>query len=336
MRLFGTFTRGMLAVALVSLAALPCRAQDAPSASELFERGLAALKRGDYVAACPALAESYRREPLAGALFTLAECEARAGKVASSWLHFGEYLELYKKMDAARQSAQRERAGEARRQRKLLEPDVPYLTIAVKNADDDALLERSGEAVPRDQWNKALPVDPGVHRLRLHAPDGREKKALVQLGRAERLEVPLALPPPKPKPKPKPVPAGGSAPPVDGEAPTSGWTIGGWVAVGLSIAGIGATTGATIALLSRKSTVDDSCVGTLCDAEGLDATEDITALSVLGSVGFGVAVAGAAASFPLFLLGASDDAPQVGLRISALPNVAGTSAPASATVTVRW
>src|ERR1051325_3142120 len=64
--------------------------RDAAAAEALFDEGKALYAKGDYQAACPKLAESYRLDPGTGALFALALCHERAGKPASAWVEFME------------------------------------------------------------------------------------------------------------------------------------------------------------------------------------------------------------------------------------------------------
>ncbi len=61
-----------VALALCALA-MPARAKPSSDAEALFESGLREMRAGNYALGCPRLAESYQLEPLAGALFTLAE-----------------------------------------------------------------------------------------------------------------------------------------------------------------------------------------------------------------------------------------------------------------------
>src|SRR5262245_38278640 len=65
--------------------------RDAAAAEVLFEAGKNLMERGDYAAACPKFEESYRLDPATGALFALALCHERAGKIATAWV---EYMEV--------------------------------------------------------------------------------------------------------------------------------------------------------------------------------------------------------------------------------------------------
>ena len=77
---------------LVISAPATAAAQDLAAAEALFSKGLADMEAGRYDAACPAIGESYRLDPRGGTLFTLAECEAKAGKIATAVARYDDAL----------------------------------------------------------------------------------------------------------------------------------------------------------------------------------------------------------------------------------------------------
>ena len=89
-----------------SLAALTMLLIAAPAAAdaaqEIFDKGVADCDVGRDEAACSAFLKSYRLEKRPVALFRLAECEEKAGRVATAALHYDEYLDLFERRDAAR------------------------------------------------------------------------------------------------------------------------------------------------------------------------------------------------------------------------------------------
>src|SRR4051812_21352406 len=88
-----------------SLAA-PAGAQDVATAEALFNRGVADMDARRYTTACPALAESQRLDPRPGRLFTLADCEALQGRIATAVALYGDYLALYARLTPAQQRTQ--------------------------------------------------------------------------------------------------------------------------------------------------------------------------------------------------------------------------------------
>ena len=117
------------AFACASAIPLPALAQDAAAAAALYDRGLSDMLAGKLSSACPALAESYRLDPLPGALFTLAECEGKAGRCATAVARYDEYLATYARLPAKEKAGQKGRNKLAEAARRKLLPNVPTVTI---------------------------------------------------------------------------------------------------------------------------------------------------------------------------------------------------------------
>lgn len=161
----------------------------------MFQRGLAEMMAGRYATACPALAESLRLDHSPGTLFTLAECEAKAGRVATALYHYREFLALVAELPAPRRARQREREEIARAQREALLPRVPTLGLHLpKNAPPDLIVRRDGAVVPAAELGRAVPVNPGVRRVRVEDREGRFAEVDVPLLEGERREIRVPLP----------------------------------------------------------------------------------------------------------------------------------------------
>ena len=138
------------------------RADETGSAAALFQNGLQAMQATHYPEACPKLAESYWLDPRPGVLFTLAECEAKWGRVASALAHYDDYLRLYASMPAGLQAVQRERSDIAHHQRAALADRVPTLALVLPpSAPAGVVVRRGGVALGAPSIGVALPVDPG-------------------------------------------------------------------------------------------------------------------------------------------------------------------------------
>ena len=83
---------------VVTFLAHHAMAQDPSSAAPLFDRGLEDMLAGRYETGCPSLAESHRLEPRPGTLFTVAECFAKWGKVATAFRYYEQYLSVFAQM----------------------------------------------------------------------------------------------------------------------------------------------------------------------------------------------------------------------------------------------
>src|SRR5262252_4543747 len=94
---------------LLSTTSNDARAQDVAVAEALFNRGLADMQAGKFDTGCPAIGESYRLDPRPGTLFTLAECEAKAGHYATAVARYDDYLSLYSRLSADQQAKQKGR-----------------------------------------------------------------------------------------------------------------------------------------------------------------------------------------------------------------------------------
>jgi hypothetical protein len=274
-------------------------AQNGATAQALFEQGVRDLEAGRLDRACPALAESQRLDPHPGTLFALAECEAKAGKVASAVGHYQDYLGLVSRLSAEQAERHAERAASARAQVEALRPKVPTLALVLPASAPPALIvERDGMALQGPALGVPLPVDPGEHVVVTRLPAGGEVRATVTLafGEAKRLELQIPAPPPA-------VEAPGSKHALSANAAGETNTLRqwGWALGGVGLAGVltGSITG--IVVLQKKATVDDHCEETLCDGEGKKAADSGKTLATVSSVAFGVGLTAVAASIVLLI-----------------------------------
>jgi hypothetical protein len=270
-------------------------AQETAAASALFERGLAAMEAGRYDEGCPALEESYRIEPLAGVLFTSAECHAKWGKTATAVARYQDYLNAFERMPASQRVKQRGRDDVAKKQIAALEPKVPKLSVSLPpDAPPQTVVKRGGVVLGRPSLGVPIPVDPGEHIFTTEVPGGspHEQRISVQPGETKSvvLEIEQAG---GPEAKPRAHAAAGAASASSAPEPggSSQRTLG-YVIGGIGVAGViaGSVTGALV--FSKKSTVDDNCQDTLCNAEGKDAADSAKTLGLVSNIAFGVGAAG--------------------------------------------
>jgi hypothetical protein len=336
------------ALAALSLAA-PTRAQPAtPAASgaqqadELFASGVEAMKLRDWAAACPAIAQSYRLDPLPGALFTLAECRARAGKVASATRDFERYLELTASLPDDQRAQQQERIPVAERRRRELDARVPRLTIeAPADLPSDVLVELDGAALSRQQLGVPLALDPGPHRLLVRVA-GRESDIRITLAEGELRRIRLAVPRERElAPAPAATPAIPTAIPpprvstgdtaTDDVAP-SGLLIAGWTSVAVGAVGLVVAATAGLVLLGKKDTIDANCSGTACNDVGLAEAEDVPTLDTLGTSAFVVGGVLTTAGLVMLLVDSTQQPSATGWHLV----VGHDHADAGATLQLRW
>lgn len=287
-------------------------AQDLAAAEALFNKGLEEMQKGNFKVGCPALAESHRLDPRAGTLFTLAECEAKAGKVATAVARYEDYLRAFERLDPAAQERQRARADAAHAKKAELAPLVPVLTLKLPaSAPSGTVVTRDGVALSGPAIGLPLPFDPGDHVVTTQAPGGPVHEHRVKLALKERRTVelvvdavPVAAVPVAPVATPAPASEAPVAPahtePSAQDSGPSPRRIGAYVAGGVGVIGLvaGAVTGGMV--LGKKGDIEDGCVDEggeqRCNAVGADALDSAQTLGLVSTIGFGVGIAGLGAA----------------------------------------
>lgn len=277
----------LLSLALVSRAHV-ARADDPAAAGPLFDRGLADMQAGRYDTGCPALADSYRLDPRPGTLFTLAECEAKAGKIGSALAHYRDYLARWQAMPPDQQTRQRERRDVATKQVAELAPLVPQLTITLRSPAPGTKVLRDDAELGSASLGVPLPVDPGDHVIVVLDATGHQSSQTVHVGKGESKAVELEAPQETPS------------------TPSSGGG-GFWRPLIYTTAGIGAAgivlslvTGAVA--LGKKGDISAGCNDTVCTPDGKAAADSAQTFAAVSTVTFIVGVTFGAASLVLFLV----------------------------------
>jgi hypothetical protein len=141
------------------------RAEEDALAEELFREGKRLVAEGDYEAACPKLAESYRLDPGGGTLLALALCHEAAGRTASAWADFTAAITLAKRDHRA------DREQIAREHAEALVPRLRRIRVRVASPGERGLsVLRDGALLGPAAWSVAAPVDPGDHVVEASAP----------------------------------------------------------------------------------------------------------------------------------------------------------------------
>ena len=289
--------RGGGAALLVALVTANASAQVnyPPNAAEdLYRSGLAEFQAGDYLHACPALAESYRLDPLPGALFTVATCELKAGKIASAFSRFGEFIHLADSLTPAQQLQQQTRRTVAEQQRRDLSVDLPYVRIALQGrSPSDTQIYLNGTLLLPESIGLELAVDPGEQVVEQRRGSRSLGIQRVVVAKGERKAVTVLLV---------------EAPPVVAAVPvatvqrsanalhTLGYALAGTGVAGLAL---GSVTG--LLALREKGIVHDECNGTKCSTRGKAAADSGKADGLVSTVSFGAGIAGLALGAALLL-----------------------------------
>lgn len=297
-------------VAFIAFSA-PSLAQDVVVADALFKRGVTDMNAGRFDTACPAIAESLRLDPRPGTYFTLAECEAKAGKIATAITRYEDYLNAYARLLPQQQKNHADRHKIATTQKDALLKEVPLLTLSLpKNAPTGTRVMRDGVELATLALGVALPVDPGEHVITVHVPGqpASEQRLTIEKGdkkvieldvKIQKTDVPKAPPPKVEPPRPPPPLATSNEPPPP--AGMSSRRIGAYALGGVGVAGIvvGAITGGLVFM--KKDTIEKNCDGPNCNRDGMDAVSSARGLGLVSTVSFIVGGAGVAGGGILLL-----------------------------------
>lgn len=184
-------TRVFLTAAVLLFSSVMASAKEEPSrAQELFDQGLKDMLAGKYETGCPALEESYELDPAPGALFTLAECEAKWGHDGRALELYEDYVDEYDAMSTEEQKGQGERPDIARKQIDKLSDKTGRVVIDVpSSAPAGTAVEIDGRRVDAEDYGEPKPVDPGTHTVTVTYPgeEPREYTVEVQEGESRRV-----------------------------------------------------------------------------------------------------------------------------------------------------
>jgi hypothetical protein len=294
----------LLALALVVAwpAIAAADGEDEAASTELFNAGRDLMRRGDYAAACPKLADSARLKPTVGALAKLAECEEHERRLVSAYTRWKQALNLARSLGD-------ERLPDVEAQVVRLDRLVAKVRVVAATAlppsavirIDDTTFSIAGLGVP-------LPVEIGPHVVSVSAPNARSWSTTVDV-REEGATASVTLPPleaVEPVAAEQP-PAQAVAPSLKagsqdvraalapGLSPDEARRSATWRTVGLAVAGTGLgalAAGGVLGAVAIRQRDQAHCVGTVCPDEPSASTlrsaktwaEGSTALLIAGGV----------------------------------------------------
>jgi hypothetical protein len=298
----------------------PCVAHAAPEdqkqrADQLYQDGRAAFAAGDYEKACPLLASYYEIEPSPGALFTLAECEARWGKSVRAVTHFEQFL--WQTQAADQTSVQQQRVQMANDQLTRFSQRVAHLLpklpqdakgpVQVK-LDGAPLTLPVAHAIVLEPGEHVLDVEGQQHVVFILAPAETKVLDVVAAQRAMPAEPrDSKQPPTQPEPQaPEQQPSRFTTPVI---------------ALG-AIGAAGIVTGSIAGALvfSKKSDIDAHCVSVVCDHTGKQAADSAQTMATVSTVGFVVGAVALAAGAALYIWQPTQPTPQSHASVYVVPN----------------
>ena len=303
----------VLSFCLIAYSSTPARgkeeaAEPPEQARELFKEGRRLIAAGEYSAAAARLEESIAIDDGMGTRFHLASCYEKLGKLASA---HAQYLDVAAR---AAEAGQVEREQAARERAAAVEPRLSRLRIDVMADEAELELARNGVAVPREEWNQDLPVDPGRYEIGATAPGKKSFSARADVPEGPALVVITVPELESREPRATPVAAQPAEPPEAAPAPATsepgeakrGLRTAAYVIGGVGLAALLA--GTTFALQYQTSYNDARAV---CRG-GVDCTQQEIALhdslvddskrsAALSYVGFGVGAVAALGATLLFV-----------------------------------
>jgi hypothetical protein len=286
---------------------------DIDRAERLFNSGVEDMLAGRFEQGCTRIAQSQKEDPKPGTVFTLAECFARWGRIASAATQYSAYLETVRALPPNQQAAHAERVLVAKSEYEKLLPDIPELVLVWPGAPPrDATVTVDGNEIDQETLGRARHVDPGQHMVAVSYSDGSQstRKVAVELGQTLRVILPSAS-------GDRPPPIVEDIPPATDGGKKRGTSQRTWAYIigGLGTAGVlvGAATG--IFVLQQKDVIDKNCNEFKeCNAEGLSAWRDAKAAGTVSTIAFAVGGAGLAVAIPLLLTAPSEPTDQAKRR----------------------
>ncbi len=216
-----------------------------------------------------------------GILYARADCRDREGKISAAVGLYDAYLRTFARMIGAQRQSHAPRASIAEARIKELGPLVPMVQfIWAEKPPEETKIIVDGVEFPAMTLDAKLPLEPGTHEIIVKLPGEPERKRTVILSKGGSTVVDLtplsesALEALKQPQKGNNVKSGAAKGKSDKKGAVDPWKIGGFVGIGLGVAGIvvGSVMGGKA--LKEKGVVDSHCNGDhRCDKEGLAAAD---------------------------------------------------------------
>jgi hypothetical protein len=279
--------------ACLSIAVASSASAQPRDAERFFTDGLTAMRSGDYGAACPMLAQSYRLDPLPGALFTLAECEASWGKLSAASAHYRTFVDRLTALPPARRDTFEERRRIAVERLVALTAVMPEIIVDVAApASSGIVVKRNGVAVEASSFGVGQKVDPGEYVVTAQANGTGVWERRLKLSELERARVAVPWPLPRsaaPRGEPPALSPSAFLPSADSAraaaSPMRGWV---YLAGGVGAAGLATGVVGGLLAMNDKSSIDTNCPNRLCNAMGQQAVNAGRIAGAVSTVGFSV------------------------------------------------
>jgi len=182
-------------------------ARDEAAARVLFAEARRLVAAGKFEEACPKFEDSLRLNAGIGTSFNLADCLEHVGRIASAWARFLDVAA------ATKVAGQPERERVARERAAALEPRLARLTVNVDSPMVGMVVQRDALVLTPSTFGVAVPIDPGVHAIKVTAPGKRPWSTDVTVPADEPTSISISVPTLEVLPEP-PAPLIAASPPL--------------------------------------------------------------------------------------------------------------------------
>ncbi|HYQ26360.1 MAG TPA: hypothetical protein VER04_04050 [Polyangiaceae bacterium] len=253
--------------------------------------------------------------------------------IARAQLKLGHWVEAYELFNRIKREPLEQpvstpvanAVADANRQLSTLDAQLPYVTLEVKGTDTQGVtVTMDGATVPSALIGVSHPVNPGPHKFRATSTTQASPEVTVDIKAAARQTVELVLAPnaavagapvapvavaAAAATPAQPAPAAPEPPPSPSDSSGSGMRVGGYVALGVGVVGVGLGTVFLLSANSKQKDADaafDACGGKACsgaDRAKVDSLDsDVASSKTLSLTSFVVGGAGLATGATLLVL----------------------------------
>lgn len=255
-------------------------AQASEIAKKLLDEAKQLREAGKISEACPLLDRSYEMDAKDGVLFARADCRDNERKIAAAVSLYEAYLRAYSRMTGTTKTNHSSRAAIAEGRIKDLKPLVPMVKfIWAEKPPADTQIRVDGVEYRASTLESKLPLEPGTHEIVVLLPGEKERRRTVTLAEGGSTVVDLTpLPPQDPKKGPNGGPGHGphfGGPRVEDKPKgVDPLKVGGFVGIGLGVAGIVVGSVLGVKANEEKKVVVERCNAQhQCDPTGLEAVD---------------------------------------------------------------
>ncbi len=227
----------------------------------------------------------------------LARALREQGKVLEAYVEFGRTAVEADEL-APQDSRYAKTAASAKLERKEIAPKLGFVNVTIEHPEASTTLVVGGEEVKRAGWSEPVPVAPGTTELEVRTEGKSTLKKSVTLAAGEKTTVTIDAAEAKTEAVAKP----DKEPTKEPEAPSSGsgLRVGGFVAGGVAVVGLGLFAGFGLAARSKFNELQTACAGG-CPSRGADIDAGRRDQRI-ANIGLVVGLVGVATSVTLFVL----------------------------------